>query len=187
MLTKRDLRLITLLIFFLVIGILNKIEEKKQNTNSPSQNNPPQESSPSAELFKVTRVIDGDTIELENGIKVRYIGIDTPETVAPNKPDGCFGKEASNKNRELVEGKTVSLEKDVSETDRYGRLLRYVYVNNILVNDYLVRQGYANAVSYPPDIKRQQQLIQAEREARKNFRGQWSACSFETTSSNNNP
>src|SRR5687767_6587423 len=69
---------------------------------------------------KVVRVIDGDTIELENGQKVRYIGIDTPETKKPRTPVQCFGQEAYQKNKELIEGREVLLEKDVSETDRYG-------------------------------------------------------------------
>src|SRR3990172_7201954 len=80
------------------------------------------------EKVKVTRVIDGDTIELGDGRRVRYIGIDTPETVDPRKPVECFGKEAAAKNRELVDGKMVEMEKDASETDKYGRLLRYIYV-----------------------------------------------------------
>ena len=79
-----------------------------------------------AEYYKVARVIDGDTIELENGERVRYIGMDTPETVHPSKPVQCFGKAASAENSKLVSGKTVRLEKDVSDTDKYGRLLRYV-------------------------------------------------------------
>ncbi|MBI3335237.1 MAG: thermonuclease family protein [Candidatus Portnoybacteria bacterium] len=81
---------------------------------------------------KVARVIDGDTIELENGQRVRYIGIDTPETSDPRKPIQCFGIEAAKKNQELVEGKMVRLEKDVSERDRYARLLRYVYAGDTL-------------------------------------------------------
>ena len=85
-------------------------------------------------LYNVIRVVDGDTIEIEGGQKVRYIGIDTPETVDPSRPVGCYGKEASDKNKELVEGKIVRLEKDISETDRYGRLLRYIYVGDIFVN-----------------------------------------------------
>lgn len=129
----------------------------------------------------VKRVIDGDTIELETGETVRYIGIDTPETVHPNKPVQCFGKEASAKNTELVEGKRVRLEKDVSDSDRYDRLLRYVYVGDIFINDYLVRQGYANASSYPPDVKHQDQFRQAEQEARANKRGLWgSTCSTDS-------
>ncbi len=72
----------------------------------------------------VTRVVDGDTIEIEGGQKVRYIGIDTPETKHPRKPAQCFGHEAYEQNKKLVEGRVVKLERDVSETDRYGRLLR---------------------------------------------------------------
>jgi len=127
----------------------------------------------------VIRVIDGDTIEvnLEGSVyKVRYIGIDTPETVHPSQPVECFGKEASDKNSELVEGKIVRLEKDVSETDIYGRLLRYVWVGDIFVNDYLVRQGYAYASTYPPDVKYADQFAQAQREAEENNRGLWAIC-----------
>ena len=128
--------------------------------------------------FLVTRVIDGDTIELENGQVVRYIGIDTPEYTSKKE---CYGFEATNFNRALVENKRVTLLKDVSETDRYGRLLRYVYVENIFVNDYLVRQGYANVSSYPPDVKYQNQFREAEKEARENKRGLWSFCSVSTS------
>lgn len=137
----------------------------------------------------VVRVIDGDTIEIEGGQKVRYIGIDTPEVVDPREPVQCFGKEASNKNKELVEGKEVSLEKDVSETDKYSRLLRYVYVGEIFVNDYLVRQGFAYSSSYPPDIKYQQQVVNAQEEARQENRGIWGICSGEvdTSASSNQP
>lgn len=128
---------------------------------------------------RVTRVIDGDTIEVDidgSVYKVRYIGIDTPETVHPSEPIGCFGKEASDKNSELVAGKIVRLEKDVSETDKYGRLLRYVWVGDIFVNDYLVRQGYAYAYTYPPDVKYAEQFVQAQTEAIENNRGLWAAC-----------
>ncbi len=125
------------------------------------------------QTVKVTKVIDGDTIEIEGGQRVRYIGIDTPETVDPRRPVGCFGKEASNINKELVEGKEVRLEKDISEIDKYGRLLRYVYVDNLFVNDYLVKEGYAKASSYPPDIKYQEQFRKSEEEARLNKKGLW--------------
>jgi micrococcal nuclease len=119
----------------------------------------------------VIRVIDGDTIEIEGGQKVRYIGIDTPETVDPRKPVQCFGIEASNKNKELVEGKKVVLEKDVSETDKYGRLLRYIYVDGLFVNDHLVREGYAYAYTYPPNVKYTDQFLEAQKEAKENNRG----------------
>jgi len=128
------------------------------------------------ESILVKRVIDGDTIELVTGQKVRYIGIDTPETVDPRTTVQCFGKEASAKNKELVEGKTVRLEKDVSETDKYGRLLRYVYVDDLLVNEVLVKEGYAFSSTYPPDVKYQDLFIEAERQAREANVGLWGSC-----------
>jgi len=112
---------------------------------------------------------------------VRYIGIDSPETKHPSVDLECYGQEASIKNNELVSGKEIRLEKDVSEIDKYGRLLRYVYVGDIFVNDYLVRQGYAQASSYPPDIKHQEQFRKAEKEARENKRGLWSGICDKTT------
>src|SRR3989344_6996325 len=122
--------------------------QKNQQTSAPqiSGTKTSQESTsqPTAkeQLIKVTRVIDGDTIEIEGGQKVRYIGIDTPETVDPRSLPQCFGKEAASKNRELVEGKKVRLEKDILDKDKYGRLLRYVYLpdsnSGIFINDYLV-------------------------------------------------
>jgi micrococcal nuclease len=124
----------------------------------------------------VTRVVDGDTIVVNiqgKDYKLRYIGMDTPETVNPDKPVQFMGKEASRKNLELVGGKTVTLEKDISETDRYGRLLRYVWVDGLMVNAELVRLGYAHAYTYPPDIKYQDVFRTLEKEARENRRGLW--------------
>ncbi len=118
----------------------------------------------------VVRVIDGDTIEIAGGEIVRYIGIDTPETYPQIEP---FGLEAKAKNMELVEGKMVTLEKDVSDRDKYGRLLRYVYVDGLFVNGELVRLGYAKAVSYPPDTRYQWQLEVLEAEAKAAGRGIW--------------
>lgn len=133
----------------------------------------------------VTRVIDGDTIELETGQTVRYIGVDTPETVHPDKGVECFGREAAAANRGLVEGQRVTLEKDVSETDQYGRLLRYVYVGDEMVNDYLVRNGFANASTWPPDIKYQGRFQAAEQYARDNQIGLWApdACTDDSNAS----
>lgn len=121
-------------------------------------------------------VIDGDTIEVSidgKTYRVRYIGINAPETVAPNRPVEWMGPEASAANKALVEGETVYLEKDVSETDRYGRLLRYVFVGDVFVNAELVRQGYAQVVTYPPDVKYQSLLLQMQKEAREAGRGLW--------------
>lgn len=125
------------------------------------------------EYVKVTRVIDGDTFEIETGKTVRMIGIDTPETVHPTKPVECFGKEASIKTKELISGQTVRLEKDVSETDKYNRLLRYVFIDNTFINEVLVRDGYAHASSYPPDVKYQEKFTQAQRLARNERKGLW--------------
>ena len=127
------------------------------------------------ERVRVAKVVDGDTIKLENGKTVRYIGIDTPETVHPSKPIQCYGKEASNKNKELVEGKEIEIEKDVSETDKYSRLLRYIWIEDIFVNEYLVREGFAQSSSYPPDVKYQDRFREAERRAREEDKGLWGA------------
>lgn len=131
----------------------------------------------------VERVIDGDTIVLSTGQHVRYIGVDTPETKHPSKPVQCFGREASARNKELVEGKKILMEKDVSETDRYKRLLRYIYLPNpeasgeaLFVNEYLVEQGYAQVISYPPDVKYHDMLLAAQRTAQDENRGLWGKC-----------
>lgn len=122
--------------------------------------------------FLVTRVIDGDTIELANGEKVRYIGVDSPES----QGDECFQREATAKNRELVEHQLVTLETDVRDRDRYGRWLRYVYVDGRMVNNILVAEGYAVAASYPPDVKYQTLFQVAQTEAQTYQRGLWGTC-----------
>jgi len=118
----------------------------------------------------VTKVIDGDTIIVEGGYRVRYIGIDTPETYPRME---AFGLEAWQANRQLVEGKEIRLEKDVSETDKYDRLLRYVYVDDTLVNAELVKLGLAEAKAYPPDTKYQDYFKQLEKQAKSAGRGMW--------------
>ena len=125
-------------------------------------------------IFKVTKVIDGDTIVLENGEVVRYIGINAPET--DKDKDDCFAQEAFNANKKLVEGKDVKLKKDVSEMDKYGRLLKYVWVDDIFVNEYLVRKGYALSAEYPPDVKYAEQFNNFENQAKEENLGLWSLC-----------
>lgn len=127
----------------------------------------------SEKTYKVTKVIDGDTIEIEGGQKVRYIGVDTAEMDDKDPVKLCYAQKAFEKNKELVEGKEIHLEKDVSEKDKYGRLLRYVYMEETFVNDYLTRSGFASAVTYPPDIKYQKQFQEAQREAKDNNLGLW--------------
>jgi len=122
------------------------------------------------DVASVIEVIDGDTIIIEGGYKVRYIGIDTPEIHTKVE---AFGVEAREANRKLVEGKEVRLERDISEKDKYGRLLRYVYVGPTFVNAELVSQGLARARAYPPDTRYQHYLEQLEIEAREAGRGMW--------------
>lgn len=119
------------------------------------------------EIAKVERVIDGDTIVIAGGERVRYIGIDAPEAGEP------FHDEAKEFNERLVAGKLVKLEKDISDRDSYGRLLRYVYVDGIFVNGELVKNGYALAKKYPPDTKYQAYLERMESEAKQSRRGLW--------------
>ncbi len=123
-----------------------------------------------AEAADVSRVIDGDTIVVSmNGIlyKVRFIGMDTPERGRP------FYREATDKTKELVLGKRVRMVKDIRETDRYGRLLRYVYVDGVFVNAELVRQGYAVQATFPPDVRYVELFRKLAAEARDNARGLW--------------
>lgn len=125
----------------------------------------------SGELATVTQIIDGDTIEVAldgSSYRVRYIGIDTPERGAP------YSGEATEANRQLVEGQTVIMVKDVSETDRFGRLLRFVYLlNGTFVNAELVRSGFAQVTTFPPDVNHQQLFLNLQAEARTAGLGLW--------------
>lgn len=124
----------------------------------------------------VVDVIDGDTIRVRldgQTFRVRYIGIDTPELEREAEPAEWMAPEAKTQNEALVAGKNVFLEKDVSETDRYGRLLRYVWVGDTMVNGEMVRLGYAQAITYPPDVKYQPWLRKLQQEARREGRGLW--------------
>ncbi len=131
---------------------------------------------------RVVRVIDGDTIEVEvagASYNVRYIGMDTPETVDPGSPIEWMGPEAAAVNAELVAGKSVVLESDVSQTDQYGRLLRYVWLTDsvpwTLVNLELVRRGVASIDTWPPDVKYADLILAAEHSARGTSAGLWGA------------
>ena len=146
----------------------NNLEEFESQPKS-TQNN----------LYKVVKVIDGDTITVEiNGKKetVRLIGINTPETVDPRKPVECFGIEASNKAKEILTGKSVRLEADsiVGERGKYGRLLRYIFLENgTNFNKMMISEGYAYEYTYNPSYKYQDEFKQAEKEAREAKRGLW--------------
>jgi len=130
-------------------------------------------------VVQVVRVIDGDTIQVccvfGDRVKVRYIGVDTPETHHPMRGVEPYGMEASEANRKLVDGKTVSLEFDVGQRDRYGWLLAYVYLEDgTFVNAWLVEHGYAMVMTVPPNVKHQELFLKLQREAREARKGLWS-------------
>ena len=126
-----------------------------------------------SQTLKCTRVIDGDTIVLNNGEIVRLIGVDTPETKHPRKPVEYYGKEASAFTKKMVEGKEVRLEYDWQERDKYGRLLAYVYLmDGTFLNEEIVRQGYGYAYTKFP-FKYLELFRKYEQEARENKRGLW--------------
>lgn len=130
----------------------------------------------------VTHVVDGDTLDVRVGAteeRVRLIGVDTPESVAPERPVQCYGAEASAYLASLIpEGTAVRLERDAVARDRFGRLLAYVYraEDDLLVNLALVEQGYADAVTYGDNEALYPELVAAEAEARDGGRGLWGVC-----------
>ncbi|MHC4277658.1 MAG: thermonuclease family protein [Planctomycetota bacterium] len=128
-----------------------------------------------ADTDLVSKVIDGDTIELANGERVRYIGINTPEISGVDKMTQELGKKAKAYNEKLVLHKEVRLEFDVEERDKYGRLLAYVYTdgNGVLVNAALIKAGFATASSYPPNVKHDEFFMTLENKARQKGRGLW--------------
>jgi micrococcal nuclease len=139
-----------------------------KNSNNTNNNNTSTNTPAEGEIGQVSRVIDGDTIDVViNGEekRVRYVGVNTPE-----RDEVCYS-DATAANRRMVEGQTVRLVKDVSETDRYGRLLRLIYVGDTFVNRELVAQGYAEAVLYNPDDGFHDEFVQLEREAIREQRG----------------
>ncbi|WP_238980958.1 thermonuclease family protein [Geobacillus sp. YHL] len=131
----------------------------------------------SKHTVRVIRVIDGDTVEVQFSNKavatVRMIGVNTPETVHPNKPVEKYGKEASNYTKKRLTNKTVTLEFDVQIKDKYGRLLAYVWIGKELYNETLVKEGYANVMTIQPNVKYQKRFLAAEQAARKAKKGLW--------------
>lgn len=134
---------------------------------------------PDGDDATVERVVDGDTIVLRGGERVRLIGIDTPETKDPRRGVQCFGEEASRRTSTLLPaGERVRLAYDVERHDRYDRTLAYVYraADGLFVNAALVRDGYASAYTYPPNVTHAEELVALQREARDANRGLWGAC-----------
>lgn len=169
-----------------------KVEEKKVVATAPQPTkaiNVIQQPTTQTD-YSVVSVVDGDTVKVSiNGVTetLRLIGLDTPETVDPRKTVQCFGKEASNKAKELLTGKKVRIETDASqgEKDKYGRTLAYIYVDGILYNKYMIEQGYAHEYTYNTPYKYQAEFKQAQKTAEVNKAGLWSpsTCNGVTTSS----
>jgi micrococcal nuclease len=130
------------------------------------------------ELARVQRVVDGDTVVLAGGERVRYIGVDTPESVKPGTPVQCFAEAASHYNRRLVEGERVRLRFDAERRDRYGRLLAYVYRarDGLFVNAELARRGYARTLTIPPNVAHAGEFRSLAAAARRQGAGLWSSC-----------
>lgn len=153
--------LLGMLVFFLFLSCDSRAEKKKLT-----------------QLMAVTKVVDGDTFWVddgsEKGRKVRLIGVDTPETVHPQKGPESYGREASDYTKSLLEGKRVRLEFDLDSLDRYGRLLAYVYLENgLFVNAELVRKGYAQVATFPPNVKYAEHFLKLQRKARNRGLGLW--------------
>ena len=130
---------------------------------------------------RVLRVVDGDTIrvKLASGEeRIRYIGVDTPESVKPGASVECFAERASAFNERLVAGERVKLVRDVQERDRYGRLLAYVYRarDGLFVNAELVRRGYATVATFPPNVAHEREFRRLAKRARLSGRGLWAEC-----------
>lgn len=130
-------------------------------------------------LTRIVRAVDGDTFVVNidgKDEKVRMIGIDTPEVVDPRKPVQCFGKEASNKAKEILNDTYVRLEADPTQSnrDKYGRLLRYAFLEDgTFFNEYMVKEGYAHEYTYQIPYKHQKQFKAAQKYAREHKKGLW--------------
>ncbi len=185
----KSLVVVSFLIIFLGLGFLwygFKPEPPVIASPVPIIQNTPEATSSATqglmgERALVTEVVDGDTIKISTGQTVRFVGIDTPETVDPRRPVGCFGKEASNETKSLLSNKEIILQKDISGSDKYKRILRYIFLpldngQTLFVNDYLVREGFARVYTYPPDVKFDKQFKEAEKQAKEGKKGLWGRC-----------
>jgi micrococcal nuclease len=132
-----------------------------------------------SELYQVTKVVDGDTfwaaIDNSNEIKIRLIGVDAPESRKTGKKEiGYFGKESNDYLHKLISGKKVRLEFDVEKYDQYRRVLAYVYLEDgTFVNAELLKQGYANVMTIPPNVKHADEFVRYVHKARRTHKGMW--------------
>jgi len=127
---------------------------------------------------KVIRVIDGDTIVIQSGEKIRYIGMDTPEMKDPRPQVRYFAQKAKEVNANLVLNKIIDIEFDVEKYDKYKRLLAYIYVGKTMVNAYLLKEGYASVLTIPPNVKYQEYFLKLQKYARENNKGFWKELNY---------
>lgn len=126
-------------------------------------------------MVRVERVVDGDTLKLDGGVRVRLMGIDTPEIAHDGQPDEPWGREAAEWLKQRLTGKRVRLEYDREREDRYGRTLAFVYLGDVLINEEIVREGFGRAETrYPYSSEMKRRLTAAEDEARAAGRRMWS-------------
>lgn len=164
----------SIVIFLIIISCLSYLYFPK--TNNYKKKNTKIDSNVS---YQVLRVLDGDTFQIKINreiVTVRMLGIDTPETVDPRKGIQCYGKQASDKTKELLLGKYVSLSTDPSQdnTDKYGRILAYVNIKDgIFINQYLLEYGYAREYKYKFDYQKRKEFKKIENLAKKKKIGLW--------------
>ncbi|MBU2632714.1 thermonuclease family protein, partial [Patescibacteria group bacterium] len=188
-LIKNKLFVLTLLsgIFFLILAFIPNREgdnPKKENSEGreaiqgPVIKNTEEENTDSLKEeitpfdLEILEVIDGDTVVLQSGEKIRLLGINTPEKDEP------FSNEATQKTKELVLNKKIRMELDIEQKDRYGRTLAYVFTEAFFVNEELVKAGYAVSQTIPPNVKYQDKILNAERSSRSNCLGMWKDLCF---------
>jgi micrococcal nuclease len=185
-LKKKDIGLIVLAVLALIYLTTGKLTPLSQSRKEPGVRSILVKNYDYSNVL-IKRVVDGDTLVLENGQKVRLIGIDTPEMHDSNKLNRDaqrsgqgveaikkMGRQSYEFTKKLVEGKRVKLEFDVEKQDRYKRILAYAYLpDGTFVNAYLVQEGYASVMTYPPNVKHSEKFLRLYREARENKRGLW--------------
>lgn len=170
---REKLFLFFIFLFFITVSCflyvsISRSDFKLLKINFPA----PQSQDNIFEEVTITRVVDGDTVVDDQNRKIRLIGINTPEITKPNDLL-CFGKLASQKTTDILLDKKVKLEKDISQTDKYGRLLRYIWIDNAMINQTLIEMGYAQVDTVPPDIKYHQLFINSQKKAKELSVGLW--------------
>jgi micrococcal nuclease len=166
--------LISLLISIFITGCSQPGSQDKDTDAFLAQiiNDYPELKDKKYEIATIKRVVDGDTYETSSGQKLRMIGVNTPEV---HGNEQYYGREASDFSKSRLEGQTVYLFRDVSDTDKYNRLLRYVFINNdhVMFNETLLIEGYANTMTVPPNVTFAEKFVLLERQARENHKGLW--------------